>query len=112
IIEEEDKEYIEDIVRRGLERLEEELGVLEEIRGLVTHPENLVSKTRKALEDDNLAAARKYLRDAHLATVRAMRERLQDVLNAANERMKKAKREGLSLQEVRPIYQTALKDMD
>jgi hypothetical protein len=78
----------------------------------VTHPENLTSKTRKALDDGNLAQARKLLRDAHLATVRAMRERLQDVLNAANERMRRAKREGLSLQEIRPLYLTALKSMD
>ncbi len=112
MVEEEDRDFVEDIIRRGLEKLEEELGILEEIRGLVTHPENLTSKTRKALDDGNLAQARKLLRDAHLATVRAMRERLQDVLNAASERMRKAKRDGLSLQEVRHLYQTAVKAMD
>jgi tetratricopeptide (TPR) repeat protein len=112
LIEEEDRDFVEDIIRRGLEQMEEDLGILEEIRGLVTHPENLITKARKALDDGNLAQARKLLRDAHLATVRAMRERLQDVLNAANERMRKAKREGLSLQEIRPLYLTALKSMD
>ncbi|UCC94034.1 MAG: hypothetical protein JSW25_05070, partial [Thermoplasmata archaeon] len=112
MIEEEDRDFVEEIVRKGLEKLEEEIGILEEIRGLVTHPENLVSKTRKALDNGNLAQARKLLRDAHLATVRAMRERLQDVLNAAGERMKRAKRDGLSLQEIRPQYQTAIKAMD
>jgi hypothetical protein len=108
----EDREYVADIVKKGLEKLEEDLGVLEEIRGLVTHPENLTSKARKAMDAGNLAQARKLLRDAHLAVVRSMRERLQDVLNAAGERMRKAKRDGMSLQEVRPLYQQAVKAMD
>jgi len=112
MIVEEDRGFVEEMVRRGLERLEEEIGILEEIRGLVTHPENLVTKCKKAVEDGHLAQARKLLRDGHLATVRAMRERLQDVLNAASERMRKAKREGLSLQEIRPLYQQAVKAMD
>jgi tetratricopeptide (TPR) repeat protein len=109
---EEDREYVADIVRRGLEALDNDLGTLEEIRGLVSHPENLASKARKALEDGNLGPARKLLRDAHLATIRALRERLQDVSNAAAERMKKAKRDGLNLQEIRSIHSQAILAVD
>ncbi|NOQ52985.1 MAG: hypothetical protein GQ558_00095, partial [Thermoplasmata archaeon] len=112
LIGEEDKEYVADIVRKGLEHLEEGLGVLEEIRGLVTHPENLASKSRKALDEGHIGQARKLLRDAYLATIRAMRERLQDVLNAANERMRKAKREGLNLQEIRTLHGQAVMAVD
>ena len=112
VIGEEDKEYVADIVRKGLEQLEEDLGVLEEIRGLVTHPENLASKSRKAMEEGHIGQARKLLRDAYLATIRAMRERLQDVLNAATDRMRKAKREGLNLQEIRTLHGQAVMAVD
>ncbi len=112
LIGEDDKEYVADIVRKGLEQLEEELGVLEEIRGLVTHPENLASKSRTALEAGSIGQARKLLRDAYLATIRAMRERLQDVLNAAGDRMKKAKRDGLNLQEIRTLYGQSVMAVD
>ena len=112
IVGEEDREYVEEIIRKGLDKLETDLGTLEEIRGLVSHPENMASKAKKALEDSNLGAARKLLREAHLATIRALRERLQDVLNAASERMKKAKRDGLNLQEIRSLHDQAIMKVD
>ena len=112
IVGEEDREYVEDIIRKGLDKLEVDLGILEEIRGLVSHPENLSSKAKKALEEGHLSSSRKLLREAHLATVRALRERLQDVLNAASERMKRARREGLNLQEIRSLHDQAIMKVD
>jgi hypothetical protein len=112
LVGEEDREFVSEMIKRGLETLEKDQGTLEEIRGLVSHPENLASKARKALDEGNLTQSRRLVREAQLATIRAMRERLNDVLSAARERVRKAKRTGLNVQEVRSIYAGAVADLD
>ncbi len=107
-----DRALLVEGIRRSLEAVDGDLRVLEEIKGLVSHPENLAGKAKKALEEGNLPQARRLAREAHLATIRALRERLRDVINTGRERMKKARREGLNIHEVKAIYTDAVANLD
>ncbi len=107
-----DRALVVEAIARGLEAVQADLRVLEDIKGLVSHPESLASKAKKALEEGNLAQARRLTREAHLATIRALRERLRDVLTAARDRIKKARREGLNVHEVKTVYTEATANVD
>ena len=107
-----DKALVVDAISKGLEAVQADLKVLEEIKGLVSHPESLAAKARKALDEGNLAQARRLVREAHLATIRALRERLRDVLTAARDRIKKARREGLNVHEVKTVFTEANSNVD
>jgi hypothetical protein len=112
LVGDQDSTLLVGIITQGLQAVDADLKVLEEIRGLVSHPENLASKAHKALEDGNLTQSRRLTREAHLATTRALRDRLRDVLTAAHDRIKKARRDALNVQEVLQTYNEAVGKVD